>query len=1588
MVQQRLIKGNQQMIFNTEDTTGTLRNRLANLHLGERTIFYIMAIDSEIETVNEIRDILISADFKKTPHSSLIRDINLVLAKLLKLELIRENYWYGRYRCEKDYVDAAMRMAVEDGVFSNLVFAIQKKHPLDSVYNRYRTVPNVRIHRDIKIAILLKRLSQANNLFKDKGDLADDKREIADLTPRLIYVSLFNAPFDWEFLCQWPHWFVVDVLTAILNDSIIHMKDVSQALFHAFNICCQWYKIPQFLPGSLQEFAALINNESSSSSTFGPIQGKPANNPESQKFSRDLLKTEPQLANGVNRLLCEVIHHLCVRGGLGLAKNFSQVALSHAAEIPPQVVEPYYPGHEVAHPQVMIIEAIEGELHFFGGEYAEALVHLDNANAAYQRATRKRKKVCLPGLFGPIHMMTLLSCQGLTNMTMAITMGRVDTPADEEFNIVTGAISVTVNRLLELPGVGGFELYRHSGVLNILEPNFSLPLEAFLRIIVGNCLGAEFFDDELEIVEELMALVHKNGYRWAAAELSALLISLGALDGQTGEKLENWKAKAKAKAKGNDQGGGRGKERGEAGANGSAPKAEIHLIKGLGYKLMCSPDSAPEPWEKILNALSSIASATARQPDQADGKDDNKSFRLTWRCKKTNVEPGLYITGAYEQKRRPNGQWTLGRPISFERLYNRSSRPDYLTDQDSAACDTILATYSGWGRNCLYELKDDSLRSLVNHPHLYSSEDPTAQVELLNGRPEIRLVPNGRRRGRAKEEGDSTELRLEFWPKEVFVEERMLGCSDLMVVQENPTQFRLYQLTKEQQKIGTIIGGDGFAIPGGGREKVLQVISELASVMPVQSSVGSLGGGVEEVDADSRMVAQLQRGADGLEVRLRVRPFGATGPVCMPGVGGTTIVTMVDGRPIQTTRNLAEEKAAAARLLEGCPYLASAESESLGASSGSGVGAGDGWQWNVDGLEAALEVLLSLENMGEQVLMEWPAHEPIRILPYTSGLNNFHISLQAVDNWFQVSGELRVDEDTVLEMHELLKLIEGARSSRFIRLNSGQFLALTAELRKRLGDIQGCLQRSSKGPKNAASISMLLSPAAVPVMLPLTQGLGSVSSSRDWKQFVKRVETAWALNPELPSVFRGELRDYQMEGFTWLARLAHLGMGACLADDMGLGKTIQALALLLMRAEQGPALVVAPTSVCSNWEAEMGRFTPSLHPVYLGTGGNGITTKTRQEVVSELGPFSVLLCSYGLLQQEENARLLADMKWNTIVLDEAQAIKNMHTKRSQAAMGLQGDFKIVTTGTPIENHLGELWNLFQFILPGLLGSHDDFNTRFAVPIEKNRDRQARADLKHLITPFILRRTKNQVLTELPPRTDIVLSVEMNDQEAGMYEALRREAITKLEAETGGPEGQKHIRILAELTRLRRFCCHPDLVVPEAGVTSSKLQVLSELVDELRSNNHKALVFSQFVDHLAKVRALLDEQGITYQYLDGSTPAAERKRQVEQFQGGHGDLFLISLKAGGTGLNLTAADYVIHLDPWWNPAVEDQASDRAHRIGQARPVTVYRLVTKGTIEERVVGLHHHKRFLADSLLQEADVSARLNSADLLAMISQK
>jgi superfamily II DNA or RNA helicase len=460
---------------------------------------------------------------------------------------------------------------------------------------------------------------------------------------------------------------------------------------------------------------------------------------------------------------------------------------------------------------------------------------------------------------------------------------------------------------------------------------------------------------------------------------------------------------------------------------------------------------------------------------------------------------------------------------------------------------------------------------------------------------------------------------------------------------------------------------------------------------------------------------------------------------------------------------------------------------------------------------------------------------------------------------------------------------------------------------------------------------------------------------------------AGAMHATPVEVARGlnaSLRPYQAAGVAWLQQRREHDAGGVLADDMGLGKTLQTIAHLCLECESGraklPSLVVAPTSLAGNWERELAKFAPGLRVVRLC----GRDRKDRQAAAESC---DVCLTTYPTLLRD--TEYFAKQSYHFVILDEAQVIKNRRSRVHDAASKLSSQYRLCLTGTPIENSLGELWSLFDFLMPGLLGDEPSFKHFYRIPIEQQRDEGRLAALRAQVTPYILRRLKRDVAKELPPKTEIVRPIELRGKQRELYESIRvaahgdvRAAIRKkgIAAST--------ITILDALMRLRQLCCDPRLLKSDAARfvrESAKYELFFELLESLLRDGHRVLVFSQFTSMLALLAQGLVERKIRYVTLTGQTQ--NRQKPVDEFEGGRADVFLISLKAGGTGLNLVSADTVIHYDPWWNPAAQDQATDRAYRIGQKKPVFVYNLVAAGSVEERMLGLQAKKRQLADSVL---------------------
>lgn len=475
--------------------------------------------------------------------------------------------------------------------------------------------------------------------------------------------------------------------------------------------------------------------------------------------------------------------------------------------------------------------------------------------------------------------------------------------------------------------------------------------------------------------------------------------------------------------------------------------------------------------------------------------------------------------------------------------------------------------------------------------------------------------------------------------------------------------------------------------------------------------------------------------------------------------------------------------------------------------------------------------------------------------------------------------------------------------------------------------------------------------------------LDNVQIDEEYQRRMEKIRDFSKITPKpIPQGFVGELREYQKSGYDWLHFLHDYEFGGCLADDMGIGKTIQALSFLLSQKESGhsqkASLIVVPKSLLVNWERESARFTPDLKVLIHAD-------IKRSKDLSVFDEYDVVLTTYGIMRRD--LEIMRDYRFHYVILDESQAVKNPMADTSRSARLLNCDHRLVLTGTPVENSTIELWSQFDFLNPGHLGSFEYFRSEFAGPIERGQDDEAAQYLRSLVYPFILRRTKEQVAKELPPRTERVVYCEMEPAQKKAYAKYREEYRSMLMGmiEEEGINNTR-MKILEGLLRLRQISNHPKLVDPTYHGPSAKFDMLMENLETLRREGHKALIFSQFTRMLKLVRTELKKRGIPFFYLDGKTQ--NRQDLVDQFQADPDTpFFLISLKAGGVGLNLTAADYVIHIDPWWNPAVERQATDRTHRIGQDKPVFVYKLIAKESVEEKILQLQERKKQLVDQLI---------------------
>ena len=562
---------------------------------------------------------------------------------------------------------------------------------------------------------------------------------------------------------------------------------------------------------------------------------------------------------------------------------------------------------------------------------------------------------------------------------------------------------------------------------------------------------------------------------------------------------------------------------------------------------------------------------------------------------------------------------------------------------------------------------------------------------------------------------------------------------------------------------------------------------------------------------------------------------------------------------------------------------------------------------------------------------------------------------------------LQADFDTNLSDEELLGILESIQLKKgFYRLNDGSFMLLDTddssyfELFNQLDFTKDDIINRRKKLITAHALYL--------------NSLSYITKKNSFNEYIKKIKSTKAI---IPTKLKKVLRGYQKTGLDWFKQLSSLGFGGILADEMGLGKTLQVLAYISGEKPKSPVLIITPSALTYNWQNEIKRFTPDLN-VKVADG----TKSERINILSNLQKNDIVITSYALLRRD--IAQYTTLEFSYCFIDEAQNIKNPKTKNSLSVKKIKAGRKFALTGTPIENSLSELWSIFDFVMPGYLGSLAEFRNMYMPSAEKTVSNSALVSLRQRVKPFILRRLKSDVLTELPEKIEHIIYAELCQEQKNIYSAYLALARRKTLSVLKNGSNNK-IQILSLLTRLRQICCHPSLFDENYSDKSGKFDLLTEIIDEALNGGHRILIFSQYTSMLSIIRDYLEKNHIKSFYMDGKTPSYERLEMTDRFNYGERDIFLISLKAGGTGLNLVGADTVIHYDPWWNPAVMDQASDRAHRIGQTKPLQVIKLVSKGTIEEKILHLQESKRSIANDIIQiNNDTLSSLSNEEILSL----
>ncbi|MCP4501312.1 MAG: DEAD/DEAH box helicase [Deltaproteobacteria bacterium] len=1026
------------------------------------------------------------------------------------------------------------------------------------------------------------------------------------------------------------------------------------------------------------------------------------------------------------------------------------------------------------------------------------------------------------------------------------------------------------------------------------------------------------------------------------------------------------------------------------------PDEELRLFLVQLTQLPPEESKASPLLQALDNALekTSPPSFEAHIPAVGEGKI------LTWRLFPGNgkgaLDAGLVEVKFGWQKQRGDGSWSEQVPVPLQDLRlglakKTSAHDRAIGEQLALSTAANIASHARRDRRKNYKLFAAAAHAMTGHPWVFFKHEPlpmevhTAPLQLdwaavtENGEEgiEVRMVVGG----------EEVDRHLALHQQQELGGIVVLRTQGAYVAQ---IPVPLLPVVETLCQMQTPFVEAKHAQPLIERLERWTANVSPTALSPMERHQESLKRQAQEIAANEGLVFRLwPTAAGGVQVQVLVRPCPG-GPMVAPGEGSERLFGFHDdeasgkGRLVTVRRNKRAELDLADSLMAKAPvrdfFFAEEASETE-------------WSFRFSN-KHALQLTAGLEElkaaMPKRVVLLWPEgaereREKVQVLD----VGALKVRISGHRDWFSVEGGASILGDggkpLKISLPNLLSQLHSHKRFFEVKGENGKSLSvrMTKAMELRLLELEAAVSEE-KTPSDASSEEPVLrafGPGAW-MLCDLEDDDWQLETDAGFLKEKEHMQRALSASHEVPNGFLAELRSYQLEGFQWILRLCAWGTGGVLADEMGLGKTVQTLAALLSRAPLGPQLVVAPASVCGMWKKEVARFAPALKVRFF----HG---KKREETLRDCGAFDLVLTSYEMLARD--VELLNTVSFTSAIFDEAQAIKNAHAIRSRAARDLKASFKLAVTGTPVENHLGELWALMRVVSPGLLGSWKRFQSCFALPIEKFQDRDKRALLARKVSPFMLRRTKAEVETTLPPRLERDILVELSPPERQIYDAVQLAIVDELrkakERARGESKNDTHggVMVLAGLTRLRLLACDASLDAAAVGAPisglSAKQKALRNLLEKVVHQGGHVLVFSQFTRILKRAYEQAQHDGHSVLYLDGAIPLEERDAAVQSFQNGEASVFFISLKAGGTGLTLTAANAVVHLDPWWNPAAMDQASDRAHRIGQSREVTVYRLLAKGTVEERILEMHHEKRHLSDGVLSVADGAMRADLRDL-------